>query len=420
MKKFLLLLLASTGVEGLRPLPAPGPPSRKFTPPRVPPSGRFQRIEFEDDDDDDDKKKVAKVGNKGRFDSSTNITNYSYEKKYENSSLSTSDDVKLSGSVKIHVPFLGEKTAKISISKGCHVDLDDFRCDGPMDIEEDTKITNGTLISAGTTTVQTPVVIESNVVIVNTSAFIVNGNSSVTLNNVTLYGIITVTTQASVIFTDSVQVANDNIFTVTPVTTAGSVWFPDPVPVPIATATAPSPAARRSLKFVPASWAGACVYEKSTVVIGSGHMYCNAVNSGLIKPEGGLLIFSSLVLTPDSILDLGQDSVITTQEDIQLGGVINVPNTTKDGKVLIESYFGNINGSFVSGAENLHITNTSVIFRSPEGPPVASSSHARLIYILVPSIIGGVVLLVVGGVAIKNHRRKDEEMYVNPLLDVDV
>ena len=289
-----------------------------------------------------------------------------------------------------------------------------------MDIEEDTKITNGTLISAGTTTVQTPVVIESNVVIVNTSAFIVNGNSSVTLNNVTLYGIITVTTQASVIFTDSVQVANDNIFTVTPVTTAGSVWFPDPVPVPIATATAPSPAARRSLKFVPASWAGACVYEKSTVVIGSGHMYCNAVNSGLIKPEGGLLIFSSLVLTPDSILDLGQDSVITTQEDIQLGGVINVPNTTKDGKVLIESYFGNINGSFVSGAENLHITNTSVIFRSPEGPPVASSSHARLIYILVPSIIGGVVLLVVGGVAIKNHRRKDEEMYVNPLLDVDV
>jgi len=413
MKKFLLLLLASTGVEGLRPLPAPGPPSRKLTPPRAPPSGRFQRI------DDDDDKKVAKVGNKGRFDSSTNITNYSYEKKYENSSLSTSDDVKLSGSVKIHVPFLGEKTAKISISKGCHVDLDDFRCDGPMDIEEDTKITNGTLISAGTTTVQTPVVIESNVVIVNTSAFVVNGNSSVTLNNVTLYGIITVATQASVIFTEAVQVANDNIFTVTPVTTAGSVWFPDPVPVP--TATAPSPAARRSLKFVPASWAGACVYEKSTVVIGSGHMYCNAVNSGLIKPEGGLLIFSSLVLTPDSILDLGQDSVITTQEDIQLGGIINVPNTTKDGKVLIESYFGNINGSFVSGAENLHITNTSVIFRSPAGPPVASSSHKRLIYILVPSIVGGVGLLVVGGVAIRNHRKKDEEVYyssTNPLLNV--
>jgi hypothetical protein len=262
----------------------------------------------------------------------------------------------------------------------------------------------------------------------------VNGNSSVTLNNLTLYGIITVTTQASVIFAGEVQVANDNIFTVTPVTTAGSVWFPDPVPTALAPTPAPvrSPpaSARRSLKFVPASWAGACVYEKSTVVIGSGHMYCNAVNSGLIKPQGGLLIFSSLVLTPDSILDLGQDNVITAQEDIQLGGVINVPNTTKDGKVLIESYFGNISGSFVSGAENLRITDTSVIFKSPTGPPASSSSHMRLVYILTPSIIGGVGLLVVGGFFVirararsgGHHMHNEEEgryySSSNPLLNV--
>ena len=429
MKKFLLLLLASTGVSGLRPTPAPSvsPPARiKYSPPplfskmdevpypvrRTPPSGRSQRVDFDDD------KKVVNVGSEGRIDQKLNITNFSFEKKYENSSLTTSEDVKMTGDIKIHVPFRGEKTARITFSNHSHIDLDDdFRCDGPLDIGQNTTIKNGTIISGGATTVLTPAVIESTLVITSGSVFTVNGNSSVTLNNMNLSGIITVTTQASVILTGTTQVSNLDVFTVT---SQGSVT------------AAPGPLAsdvliyyRRRLQFTPAYWAGDCIYEQSSLVMGAGHMYCNAVNSGVIIPTGGVLTFSSLTLTPESIIDLGADptNIITVQEDIMLNGTLRLSNTTRDGQVLIESFFGKIYGSFAKGGENLVITNTTVVYKSPV-PPVAAS-HARLIYILVPSIIGGVVLFVVAGVALLRLRTRrkylEEGVYyssTNPLLNV--
>ena len=427
MKKILLLTLAFiSGVSGLRPTPAPSaaPPAR-IPPPqirsprddgevpypvrRAPPSGRSQRVDF------DDEKKVVKVGNKGRIDQKLNITNFSFEKTYDNSSLTTNEDVKMTGKIKIHVPFKGEKTAKISFSDDTDVELDDFHCDGPLDIGQNTIIKNGTIISGGATTVLTPAVIGSTLVITSGSVFTVNGNSSVTLNNMNLSGIITITTQASAIFTGTTQVLNLNVFTVT---SQGSVTA---APGPLATDVLIY--YRRHLQFTPAYWAGDCIYEQSSLVMGSGHMYCNAVNSGIIIPTGGVLTFSSLTLTPESIIDLGADptNIITVQEDIMLNGTLRLSNSTRDGQVLIESFFGQIYGSFAKGGENLVISNTTVVYKSPVVP--SATSHARLIYILVPSIIGGVVLLVVAGIAIRNHRLKEkhEEIYyssANPLLNV--
>ena len=409
-----MLALSSSSVSSLTPSQSPVPfPVRQRTPPRAPPSSRSQRVDFDDD------KKVVNVGSKGRIDQKLNITNFSFEKKYENSSLTTSDDVKLSGSIKFHVPFKGEKTANIKFSDDSDVELDDdddFHCDGPLDIGQNTTIKNGTIISGGATTVLTPAVIESTLVITSGSVFTVNGNSSVTLSNMNLSGIITITTQASAIFTGTTQVDNNNIFTVTTVTSQGSIT------------TAPGPIAsdvliyyRRKLQFTPASWAGECIYEKSSLVMGSGHMYCNAINSGIIIPTGGVLTFSSLVLNPDSIIDLGADptNIITVQEDIILNGTLRLSNSTKDGQVIIESFFGQIYGSFEKGGENLVIKNTTVVYKSPV-PPTSESSNN--LYILIPSVIGGFVFVIVSVLAVIRFRRKKEyEVYyssTNPLLNV--
>ena len=339
---------------------SPNKPSNSESPksPRKPSESRVFRTQTESHDMDiNDDKKVVNIGSNVKFlkNETIDISDFSIEKKHKNSTITSDGKIRLNGKVNLNVPLVCEKNSTFLISKDSHVNLDSITSHGQMVIEKNTTITNGTIISNDLLTIESPAIIQSDVVLEVGSKLVVSGNETVQFTNVNIHGLIEVLYTSSLDFTGDVLINNTNVVF----------------------------SKRKLLETGNAN----CIINNLLVMNGNGELNCAVINNGLISPDG-TLSFYSLTLESTSILEFEVNDLITVQGDVNFDGIVKI-NTEYDEQVLITTTYGVITGKFVD--ENIIIRNNSIVYvRNTvtvivQEVPV-SIPDTKLISVLVPTL----------------------------------